>query len=178
MPIDFKSVSRLVSCVDFARSEGLEIRHGRIKCPYTNGDTFNMKLDNHDGRFFCFACNRSGDSIDLAAQVWQTSKSKAADELNQRFRLGLTGETMTQDELERRERARQAARDHQQRERQREISEWGAACEAERAAQQAIEGFTQADCDKPEFDLALQRLCAAQLRCDVLQAARAGGYTV
>jgi hypothetical protein len=171
--IEFAEVARLVSCKDVANIAGLVIRHNRIQCPFHGGKDFNFALY-PDGRGFCFVCGKNADSVSMAAAVWHIPQTQAADELNQRFRLGLTGETMTQDELERRERARQAARDHQQRERQREISEWGAACEAERAAQQAIEQFTQADCDKPEFDQALQRLCAAQLRCDVLQAARAG----
>ena len=55
-----------------------------------------------------------------------------------------------------------------------EAKEWIAACDAERAAQTAIEGFTQADADGTDFDQALRRLCAAQTRCDVLQAERAG----
>lgn len=171
--IDFKSVARLVSCRDVAEAEGLAIRHNRIACPFHGGKSFNFALY-ADGRGHCFVCGRDADSVGLAAAVWRIDQRDAAVELNARFNLGLTGETLTTAERDRREQARRDARDLQQRIKQAEAQEWSAACDAERAAQAAIERFTEADADTVEFSQALQRLCAAQTRCEVLQAARAG----
>lgn len=171
--IEFRDVARLVSCRDVAEAEGLQIRHNRIACPFHNGTGYNFALYD-DGRGHCFVCGRDADSVALAAAVWHTNQRDAAVEMNARFRLGLTGESMTPAERDRREQARKEARDLQQRIKQAEAQEWSAACDAERAAQAAIERFTEADADTPAFDQALTRLCAAQLRCEVLQAARAG----
>lgn len=171
--IDFKSVARLVSCRDVCEFEGLAIRHNRIACPFHGGKGYNFALYD-DGRGHCFVCGRDADSVGLAAAVWRMNQRDAAVELNARFNLGLTGETLTPTERERREQARREARDLQERVKRAEAQEWSAACDAERAAQAAIERFTAADADKPEFNQALQRLCTAQLHCEMLQAARAG----
>lgn len=173
--IEFRDVARAVTCEDLARAEGLEIRHGRIQCPLHGGHNFNFKLGGTTGRGYCFKCGRYADSVSLAAALWHVSQREAAEELNMRFNLGLAPATVTAAERERRDATRQRERDLRERERKKAVQEWGEACEAERAAQQAIERFTEADVDKAEFNQALQRLCAAQLRCEMLQAASVGG---
>ena len=80
---------------------------------------------------------------------------------------------MSETEIERRKQARREAREKQERVRRAEIEEWSAACDAEREARQAVERFTEADADTAAFDLALQRMCEAQMRADVLQALKA-----
>ena len=171
--IEFKDVARLLSCRQFAEAEGLRIQGGRLQCPFHGGHHYNLAFCNDGQRVYCHKCGRSGDVVGLAAAVWHTSQRDAAVELNERFKLGLTGETLTPAERDRREQAREEARDLQRRIKQTEAQEWSAACDAEKAAQAAIERFTEADADTPAFDQALKRLCKAQLRCDVLQAARA-----
>ena len=171
--IEFRDGARLVSCRDFAEAEGLTIRNNRIACPFHGGKNYNFALFD-DGRGHCFVCGRDADSVRLAAAVWRTNQRDAAVELNERFRLGLQAETMTQAERDRREQARNEARELQKRVKQAEAQEYSAACDDERTAQREIEQFSIEDADKPAFDQALQRLCAAQLRCDVLQVATGG----
>lgn len=172
--IEFADVARLLDCKTFAEAEGLRMRGGRAVCPFHAGaDGYNLAFK-PSGRCHCYRCHKTADVVQLASAVWHTNQRDAAQELNARFKLGLTGESMTPAERDRREQARKEARDLQQRIKQAEAQEWSAACDAERAAQAAIERFTEADADTPAFDQALTRLCAAQLRCEVLQAARAG----
>ena len=172
--IEFKDVARAVTCEDLARAEGLEIRHGRIQCPLHGGHNFNFKLGGTTGRGYCFKCGRYADSVSLAAALWHVSQREAAEELNVRFNLGLAPATVTAAERERREAARRSERDLQQREHEQDVREWSEACEAERAAQLAIERFTVADVEGTAFTSALKRLCDAQTRCEVLAAAHAG----
>lgn len=172
--IEFRDVATALSCREFAEAEGLRICGGRLQCPFHGGHNFNLALVNGGQRVYCHKCGRSGDVVTLAAAVWRTSQRDAAVELNTRFNLGLTGETLTAEERNRREAERQHERDLREAERQADVNEWSAACDAERAAQAAMERFTAADVDKAEFDQALRRLAAAQQRCDALQAARTG----
>lgn len=174
MAIEFRDVAAALSCRQFAEAEELRIQGGRLQCPFHGGHNFNLAFVNDGRRVYCHKCGRSGDVVSFAAAVWHCSQRDAAVELNERFHLGLTGETLTPAERERREQARQEARELRERERLAAAAEWSAACDAERAAQAAIEKFTEADLDTPAFNQALQRLAAAHQRCDVLQAARVG----
>lgn len=172
--IEFKDVARAVTCEDLARAEGLAVRNGRIQCPFHAGRNFNFRLGGTTGRGYCFKCGRYGDAVSLAAALWHVSQREAAEELNVRFNLGLAPATVTAAERERREAERQRERDLRQREHEQDVREWSEACEAERAAQLAIERFTVADVEGTAFTSALKRLCDAQLRVDVLAAAHAG----
>lgn len=172
--IEFSDVARLLTCREFAEAEGMKIRGGRCVCPFHAGaHNFNLAFVNDGRRVYCHKCGRSGDVVTLAAAVWRMTQRDAAAELNERFKLGLSGETLTQAERDRREQARQRERDLREAEHKAEARAWSAACDAERAAQAAIERFTEADADGAEFDQALKRLCEAQQRCELLQAARA-----
>lgn len=172
--IEFRDLARLLSCREFAEAEGMRMRGGRTVCPFHAGATgFNLAFYG-DGRAHCHKCGRTADVVQLAAAVWNTDQRSAAAELNQRFKLGLAGERLTAADVTRRAADRQRERDLQQAEREADAQEWSAACDAERAAQRAVERFTEADADGAAFDQALQRLCAARLRCDVLQAERTG----
>lgn len=172
--IEFKDVSRLLSCREFAEAEGLPIRGGRTRCPLHGGRNFNFALLD-DGRAYCHVCHRAADVVQLAAAVWHMSQRDAAVELNERFHLGLAGESLTDAERERRRRDRERARDLQILKRRAEAAEWSAACDAERAARAALERFTEADAETPAFDLALKRLADAQMQCELLQAERVEG---
>lgn len=167
--IEFRDLARLLSCREFAEAEGLPVRNNRLVCPFHGGENFNLQIL-RDGKVRCYTCGAHGDVVDLAAAVWRINKRDAAVELNERFKLGLSGESLTQTERDRREQARREARELKEMIKQAEAQAWSDACEEERAAQQAIERFTVTDADGPEFDAALRRLSAAHQRCNELQA--------
>lgn len=173
--IEFSEVARLLTCREFAEAEGMKMRGGRAVCPFHAGaHNYNLGFLNDGRRVYCHKCGHSADVVGLAAAVWRMSQHDAAVELNERFNLGLTGERLTADEVARRDAERRRVRDLREAEHKAEAREWSEACDAERAAAAAMLRFTEADADKAEFNQALQRLAAAQQRCDVLQAARAG----
>lgn len=171
MAIEFKDVARALSCREFAEAEMEVNRAGRARCPFHGGTHGNLAFYD-DGRCHCFKCGRTADVVQLAASVWHMEQREAAEELNSRFGLGLSSETVTPAERARRDQARQEARELREMVRRSEVEAWSRACDDERAAQAEIERFKIEDADKPEFNQALQRLCAAQLRCEVLAAAR------
>lgn len=173
--IEFADVARLLDCRTFAEAEGMKMRGGRAVCPFHAGaDGYNMAFK-PSGRCYCYRCHKTADVVQLAAAVWSVPQIEAAAELNERFKLGLSAETMTPSERDRREQARREARELRERVKLAENAEWARACEEEQAAQAAIEQFTLADAGKIEFDQAWRRLGAAKLRCDVLHAARVEG---
>lgn len=173
--ISFKAVRDAVSVERLALHEGMTTRGGRIRCPFCGpgASRYNFKL-NRDGSAYCFSCHKAVDAIDTAAHIWGMSKADAAKELNDIFHLGIEAEAVDAATLDRRRHQREAARLAEAEARAAEGKAWADACEAERAAQQAIERFTMAEAGTPAFDQALRRLCEAQQRCDVLQAARTG----
>ena len=170
--IDFKELRALVSCRDFARREMNVDRNGkRAVCPFHPGAThYNLQL--YDDGCTCYVCHSGGDVITLAGAVWGLEPKEAAAKLNDDFNLGLSADTPNRAAIEAKVEARRRDLQEAAARRRAETEEWSEACEAERRAQEAIERFTVKDADKPEFNQALQRLCAAQQRCDVLAAAR------
>lgn len=170
--IEFRDVARLLTCEQFARSE-LPMRSNRAKCPVCDRpDHYNLAFL-RDGKAYCHKCHFVGDVVTLAAKTWHTSQMDAAHALNREFHLGLEDEAVNAEELERRRRDRERARDLQMLRRRAEAAEWSAACDAELAARAAIERFTEADAETPAFELALKRLAAAQMQCELLEAERA-----
>lgn len=162
--LEFAEVARVLSCADFARRE-MQVQGKRAQCPFHNGRNYNLAFFD-DGRCHCFKCGRTADVVQLAAAVWSTSQLDAARMLNDEFRLGLTDSTPTDEQRQRRQRER----DRREEERREQREAWAKACEAEQAAQAAIERFTVDDADKPEFSQALTRLCAAQTAADAMWA--------
>lgn len=166
--IEFRAIAEALTAEQFAR-RNLPMRGNRAKCPFHGGDNYNLQFF-RDGKCYCHVCHKAGDVVTLAAATWHTSQQDAARQLNDVYHLGVTAETMTAGERDQRERARREARELQQQAKQAEAQEWSAACAEERAAREAMARFTEADADKAEFDQALTRLCAAQMRCEILQA--------
>ncbi len=167
--LEFADVARLVSAEQFARRE-MRLVRGRAQCPFHGGEHFNLAFY-RDGRCHCFQCNKTADVVQLAAAVWHTSQVEAAQLLNEDFNLGLTGSVPTNEQRQQRQRDREARAAAEQARR----DEWGRLCDEERAAQTAIERFTVDDADRPEFNQALARLCAAQTAVDVMWAETIGG---
>ena len=174
--IDFKAVADAMPAEKFARHE-MQMRGNRAKCPWCdNPQHYNLAFYAADGKAHCHKCGRTADVVGLAAAVWHTNQLDAARQLNDVYRLGVAAETMTQAERDRREQARREARELRENAKRQQNAEYSAACDEVRAAQAAVERFTQTDAYRAEFNQALKRLCEAQQRCDVLQAAWAGGY--
>ena len=168
--IEFRDVAALLTCREFAATCGMRIQGGRLQCPFHGGHNFNCALVNGGRRVYCYKCGRSGDVVTLAAAVWHTDQRSAAEELNERFKLGLAGQTVTPAERERREQERREAREQAEQAKRAEVQEWSKACDDERAAEAALRRFTEADADSAEFDQALRRLGQARMRADVLDA--------
>ena len=99
MAISFRELSELVTAREFAET-ALEMRNGRIRCPFHNGHDFNMAFMK-DGRAHCFVCGRTADAVQLAAAVWNVGQVEAAAKLNDDFNLGLDRKTATDADKER-----------------------------------------------------------------------------
>ena len=170
--IDFKAVRELVSCKDFARREMKVDRTGkRAVCPFHPGAThYNLQL--FDDGCHCHVCHAGGDIIALAGAVWGLEPKDAAAKLNDVFNLGMDADVPNRAAIEAKVEARRRDLQEAAARRRAETEEWSRACEAEREAQAAIVRFTVKDAETDDFTRALQRLCAAQQRCDVLAAAR------
>lgn len=77
-----------VSAQDAARRYGLEFdRRGWCKCPF-HGDT-HASMSFRDGRFRCWACNESGDSIDFTGKLLGLEPLAAVERLNADIMLNL-----------------------------------------------------------------------------------------
>ena len=72
---------------------GTSIHRGdMICCPFHDDKTPSMKL--YDDHFYCFGCQKSGDVIDLAAQLLRLTNHEAAKRLSADF--GIMDEVPTQ----------------------------------------------------------------------------------
>ena len=100
----FREIRERVSAEDAARYYGAEFdRRGWALCPFHQDKHPSMSFKN--GRFRCWVCNLSGDSIDYAARLFGLDAPGAARRLNEDFRLALPlGREPTREE-------RQAARE-------------------------------------------------------------------
>ena len=67
-------------------------RGDMICCPFHDDRTPSMKL--YDDHFYCFGCQKSGDVIDLAAQLLRLTNYEVAKRLSADF--GITDEVPTQ----------------------------------------------------------------------------------
>ena len=168
--IEFKDLARLLTCRELAETEGMKLRGGRAQCPFHGGEHFNLAFL-RDGHCHCHVCGRTADVVQLASALWRMNQRDAAAELNARFKLGLTGETMTPAERERREQARREARDLQALVKQAEAQKWSAAADELREAERAAAQFTMKDADNAATWAAVARLGKAQDTWNAMQAA-------
>lgn len=105
----FKTVREHVSAQEAACRYGLTFdRRGWALCPFHADTTPSMSFK--DGRFRCWACNESGDSIDFTARFFGLPKMDAVKRLNEDFMLGLPiGQPMTKADRKQAERRRELA---------------------------------------------------------------------
>ena len=84
----FRETRERVSAQDAARHYGLTFdRRGWALCPFHNDKHPSMSF--HKGRFRCWVCNLSGDSIDLTARLLGLDAKGAVERLNVDFGLAL-----------------------------------------------------------------------------------------
>lgn len=108
-----------VSALDVGEALGLEIRHGRCRCPIHGGHDFNCRLYPGNKGFFCHVCKAGGDVISFVRQYYGSSFKDAVSWFNDTFSLGMNIDSpMSPDAL------KQAENDRKRRQEDREFREW------------------------------------------------------
>lgn len=83
----FEELTMHVTARQAAEAYGLKPdRRGMVRCIFHLDKEPSMKVDE---RFYCFGCGRTGDAIDLTAQLFGSDLREAAEKLAEDF--GLTG---------------------------------------------------------------------------------------
>ena len=106
-PDPFRVAREQVSAQDAARYYGLTInQRGKAVCPFHNDHHPSMSFKG--GRYRCWSCGASGDSVDLVRGLFGGTYWEALQRINQDFGLGLpiSGEPTTQQRAEAQERQR------------------------------------------------------------------------
>lgn len=84
----FKETRERVTAEDAARHYGLTFdRKGWAVCPFHNDHRPSMSFRN--GRFRCWACNATGDSIEFTGRLLELEPLAAVERLNTDFSLAL-----------------------------------------------------------------------------------------
>ena len=78
-----------VSAQDVGRALGLEMRHGRCKCPIHGGENYNCVLYGGDRGFYCHTCKAGGDVVKFIRESLGISFKDAVEWFNDTFGLGL-----------------------------------------------------------------------------------------
>lgn len=119
LTIASQTIKDTISALDVGRAIGLEIRHGRCKCPIHGGNDFNCVLYQGNRGYYCHVCKSGGDVISFAQQYYSFSFKYCIAWFNDTFRLGLDlGSTITP------EKRRQAEKALQMRKRAIEFQQW------------------------------------------------------
>lgn len=136
----FREVRERVTAQDAARHYGLTFdRKGWAVCPFHQDKHPSMSF--RAGRFRCWACNESGDSIDFTGKLLGLDALGAVERLNADFNLGLQlRRKVTPAEEKAARRRQEVAQAH------RAFEEWRQAlcvkaCEAYRMAHIALQGI-------------------------------------
>lgn len=84
-------ISKTLNPIDVATKYGLQTdRSGRCKCPFHGSNSKTMAIYNKaGGKYFCFSCNASGDSIGLAKQLLGVDYNEAVKILAKDFNLNV-----------------------------------------------------------------------------------------
>lgn len=99
----FQLVKETVTAKEAAEYYGLAVnRNSMCICPFHQDKRPSMKLDE---RFYCFACQATGDSIDLVAKLFDIRKKEAAMRIASDF--GLSIESSISEETVQKIRARE-----------------------------------------------------------------------
>ena len=83
------SIKNNVSALDVAKALGLEIRHGRCKCPIHGGNDYNCRLYPGNRGYVCWVCKSGGDVIKFVQESQGLGFKAAISWLDSTFHLGL-----------------------------------------------------------------------------------------
>lgn len=119
LTIASQTIKDTISALDVGQAIGLEIRHGRCKCPIHGGNDFNCVLYQGNRGYYCHVCKSGGDVISFAQQYYKLSFKDCIAWFNDTFHLGLDlVSTITP------EKRRQAEKALQMRKRAIEFQQW------------------------------------------------------
>lgn len=108
-----------VSALDVGEAIGLEVRHGRCKCPIHNGNDFNCVLYKGDRGYYCHVCKSGGDVISFVKEYYKMSFKDAVSWLNSTFSLGMDVQSKLDPET-----AKRAEKQAEMRKEKRELLDW------------------------------------------------------
>lgn len=101
-----QAIKESVSAADVGYALGLEIRHGRCKCPIHGGHDYNCVLYSGNRGFYCHVCKSGGDCIKFVQEYYRTGFKDAVAWINDTFRMGLDLEsTITPEQRKQAEKA-------------------------------------------------------------------------
>jgi len=89
LSIAVQTIKDTISAQDVGVAIGLEIRHGRCKCPIHNGGDFNCVLYKGNRGFYCHTCKAGGDVVSLVQKYYSMSFKDCIAWFNDTFRMGL-----------------------------------------------------------------------------------------
>ena len=89
LTIAAQTVKNSVSAMDVGEALGLEIRHGRCKCPLHGGNDFNCVLYKGSRGYYCHVCKSGGDVIKFVQEYHNASFKDSIAWFNDTFHLGL-----------------------------------------------------------------------------------------
>lgn len=102
----FSAVKAHISTIDAAERYGIEVRrNGMALCPFHNDRTPSLYVA--DDHYHCFGCGEHGDSIDLAAKLYDLPMHKAAQKLAADFGIAVD-EPISKDIQDKRRRKNEA----------------------------------------------------------------------
>lgn len=102
MSIAVQTIKDNISAVDIGRVLGLEIRHGRCKCPIHGGNDYNCVLYKGNRGFYCHVCKEGGDIVSFVRKYYNMSFKDAVSWINATFHMGLDLEGKIDRETQRR----------------------------------------------------------------------------
>ena len=86
--MDYTQIRQEVNIEEVARWLGIHVQNSKARCPFHNDQTPSLSFK--DGRFKCFGCDASGDTIDLVAKLRHLSTVEAAQRITDAFHVSGT----------------------------------------------------------------------------------------
>ena len=99
LTIAAQTIKDRISAQDVGHALGLEIRHGRCKCPVHGGHDFNCVLYSGNRGYYCHVCKAGGDVISFVQKYHDMSFKDSVSWINDTFHIGLDlNGTMTKEQ--------------------------------------------------------------------------------
>lgn len=89
LAIAAQTIKETISAREIGEAIGLEIRHGRCKCPIHGGTDFNCVLYSGNRGYYCHVCKAGGDVLDFVQKYFSYSFKECVSWINDTFRMGL-----------------------------------------------------------------------------------------